>query len=115
MRKKKAFSIEGHDAEIVAMELTPPQLDELWESIKSERLPHMAELLLDPLLPVEVVTLSTGLTSEQLASDFAPSELAVIWKEVGEVNDFLSGLLGRLSQEGKKIMTEKKSGASFAE
>lgn len=114
MRKKKTFKIDGHENEIVAMELTPPQIDEMWESFKQDRPAHMAELLLDPLLPVEVVTLSTGLTSDQLASEFAPSELDTIWKEVTEVNGFLFQLLGRLSREGGKNMTEKTSGESSA-
>ena len=112
MRKTKEVQIG--ERKITVNELTVAQVDALFNGFTAERPVHKAELLMDSAVPIEAVLLATGLTSEQLAEEIYPSELAEIWQAVEEVNGFLSNLLGRMAQAGEKILAARASGALSA-
>jgi len=98
MRKSKVIKID--DREVTIKELTVRQVDECIESLRPERKPLAIELLLDPVIPAEIVVMSTDFSMDQLAGDMSPSELKEIWDAVAEVNDFLSAMLARMAAAG---------------
>lgn len=55
-----------------------------------------AELYLDRTLPERVVSLTTGLPTEELNGDVDPDELDALWQAVEEENHFLSRMYGKL-------------------
>lgn len=110
MRKQKVITIG--DREITINELTAAQIDGMLSSFNESRPVHPTELLLDAVIPVEAVTLSTGMTGPELGGsecNYAPSELDEIWRAVAEVNSFLSRLMERLAKEGHAVLSAKNS------
>jgi len=94
MRKTKVIQIESR--EIKVSELTVEQVGELIRAIETPRDPYTAEMLFDSPVPMEAVTMSTGLQASDLERDYSPTELWQIWEAVAEVNDFLSRMTQRL-------------------
>jgi hypothetical protein len=96
MRKTKNIKID--DKEIVVKELTVAQVDELFNE-KNPVGGTTVDLLMgdDATVPVKAVTLSTGLTYDEMA-EMPPSDLKTIWIAVEELNDFLCQLLRKLAQ-----------------
>lgn len=110
MRKNKTITVG--EKEITVNELTSAQVDKLLATFNANRVVHPTELLLDSVIPVEAVSLSTGMTAEELGGadcELTPSELDEIWRDVAEVNGFLSRLLERLAKEGHALLTAMKS------
>ncbi|KJS02239.1 MAG: hypothetical protein VR65_06235 [Desulfobulbaceae bacterium BRH_c16a] len=116
MRKQKVIKIG--DQEITVNELTSAQIDELLSTFNGDRAVHPTELLLDSVIPVEAVTLSTGIAGAKLGGkecENTPTELDEIWKAVAEVNDFLSRLLERLAKQGHALLTAASSAEPAAD
>lgn len=93
MRKSKMVKIG--ESEVVVKELTAVQVGELIEGFDSNRKPHMAELLLNSVISIDVVVAATGVSAAELG-DCTPSELDAIWTAVADVNDFLFRMLTSL-------------------
>lgn len=93
MRLEHTVKID--DKEFVARELTVRQVETMLTGIDGTRPVSQAELLVDSVIPIEAVILSTGISAETMG-DFAPSELQEIWGAVERVNGFLSRLLEKL-------------------
>lgn len=111
MRKSKTIKLAGR--EITVNELTVRQIDELIAGIDADRMIQIVEMIINDHIPIEAVIASTGLTADDLAGDFTPSELRTLWDAVGEVNDFLSDLMVRMAAVGEK-MSETNSAAPSA-
>ena len=97
MRKEETVFIA--EKEITVRELTVAQVDKVLSDFDQNRPVTKAEILINSVVPIEVVSASTGLTKEELNGDLTPSELNVIWEAVARVNDFLSGALLRTRDE----------------
>ncbi len=101
MRQSKIVKFDGK--EVTVKELIVSEVDGVLEKISAKDWkPHMIELLLDSPVPVEAVTISTGLTTKKLEA-CAPAELQKLWGEVAEVNSFLSQTLNRMVAVGREI------------
>jgi len=92
---EKTIVVAGKD--IVVKELNAPQIADLLDENKATREKvSLAELLMDSVIPLEAVVMSTGLAAEWFDGEILPSDMKRIWDAVEEVNDFLSRMLARL-------------------
>lgn len=115
MRKKEEITIG--EEKITVKELTPELVQNIFSAFDVNRLPTMAERLLDSPIPIEVVEACTGISSADLQAKFTPTELEKIWAATGRVNDFLSKFIGQLDQVlhlAEKTLTSTGSGGSSA-
>jgi hypothetical protein len=92
MRKSKAIQFDGKEVEVG--ELTVAQVDSLLTGSDSKV--TTVEMLMNPNIPIGAVVASTGVSSEQLNGDIAPSELQKLWEAVEEMNPFLLQMYARL-------------------
>lgn len=108
---KKSKTIKLDDREITVTELTPTQVDDLVRGFNAERSANMVELLMDSPISTEAVTLSTGMSLEEMMA-MTPTELHAVWGAVAEVNDFLSRMLDRMLAIAEKGTTATSAGPS---
>jgi hypothetical protein len=92
MRRSKAIQFNGKEVEV--SELTVTQVDSLLADSDS----HVTtvEMLLNPNIPISAVVAATGISSNELNGDIAPSELQKLWEAVEEINPFLLQMYTRL-------------------
>lgn len=108
MRKSKVIKID--DREITVNELTVAQVTALMEGAGKKTSATTAELLMPNPIPIEAVSVSTGISVDDLNGTMTPSELAMVWEAVAEVNDFLSQMMQRLQVVAETLMAPKASG-----
>ncbi len=94
MRKSKI--ITWNQQELTVKELT---VSEIATVMASTVAPTGADLVFFDRLPVQVVTLATGLERSAIEAA-APSALDALWRAVEEVNPFFVRLLDRLADRG---------------
>lgn len=109
MRKSKTIRID--DREITVKELTASQVEALMDGSSDKRRASVAELLMASHIPIEAVCAATGISADELNGEMAPSELAIIWEAVAEVNGFLSAMMQRLMGVAEELMAMKGSAA----
>ena len=98
MRKSKAITWAGRD--VTCTELTIEQISGVLES---DAAPTTLDMVFHDRIPVEAVTLSTGLDVRELETAGSPSELDVLWKAVEEVNPFFVKALDHLAEIGRAV------------
>lgn len=103
MRKSKVIKID--DREITVKELTVGDVTSLMEGIDKKKTLTAAELLMSKPVPIEAVSISTGIDVETLT----PSELDEVWEAVVEVNPFLSQMMQRLQAVAETLLEPKAS------
>ena len=91
MCKTKKITVEGL-GELTVSELTGEQVDQLVNRDNTGRPFYVMEAMLDTALPIEAVSMATGLEAEKLNA-MPPSAAERIWQAVVEVNPFLSRML----------------------
>lgn len=101
MRNNEIINV--NDKEITVKELTVTQIDNVFGSFDINRQAARSEMLLDSLIPIEVVSEATGLKDEELNGNFTPSELNQIWEAVAKANPFLCQMLSRLASTITKL------------
>lgn len=113
MRKSKVIKID--DREITVKELTVSQVSALMEGSAEKTTATTGELLVGSPIPIEAVSLATGLSVDELNGEMTPSELAEIWEAVAEVNDFLSSMMKRLQVVAESLLDPKASAEPSAD
>lgn len=91
MQKTKKITVDGI-GEVEVKELTGQQVDELVNRDMSGRKFYVMEAMLDTALPIEAVSMATGIEVDELNA-MSPTAAEQIWKAAGEVNRFLSRML----------------------
>ncbi|NCC25636.1 MAG: hypothetical protein EOM25_10655 [Deltaproteobacteria bacterium] len=115
MRKIIEFKIG--DQAFTARELSVAQIRELLDAMANAYQPHLIDMLFpESGISGGIVAASLGLSLDDLdALDLAPSELETVVAKVGEANPFLSGLILRLADLGRKMSSlETSTGPSAA-
>lgn len=107
MRKSKVIKID--DREITVKELTVTEVTALLDGTEKKTTATTAELLIGSPIPIEAVSVATGISVDELNGEMAPSELAEIWEAVAEVNVFLSETLKRLQVVAEALLKPKES------
>ena len=93
--REKTFHIDSLGGRTVtARVLWVSEVDTLVETLRAGKLnPTVALVLFHSDLPIEAVSMSTGISAEELLGKVYPDELEKIWRAVEEVNPILAGLI----------------------
>jgi len=93
---------------IEAKELTVSQIRQVFESMENRTDIHTIEILFPNEIPVMAVSLSTGLSLEELDGDIPPSEIKRLIDEVKTKNPFFLSGLQSLAKVGTALMENLK-------
>lgn len=99
MRKTKTTKFDGK--EITVKELTVKDISRLLSSFDTDAEMHPVDLLFNDSFPALGISMSTGLTLDDLQGDIAPSDLDLLITEVKNINPFLVKLIQKLLVAGK--------------
>ncbi|CAG36319.1 hypothetical protein [Desulfotalea psychrophila] len=110
MIQTKAITFNGR--QLIIKELTVPQID-AWEKTLSNHeettVPSLVEMLVDSALPLSAVRLAVPeLTDADLLADIAPSQWCELYREVEEVNSFLSQMVEKMAKLGEALVQSGK-------
>jgi hypothetical protein len=89
---------------IETRELTVAEVRQVFDSMENRTDLHTVEILFPNELPVMAVSLSTGLSLEELDGDIPPSEIKQIIERVKEKNPFFLSGLQALAQAGAAFL-----------
>lgn len=95
---------------VEAKELTVGQIREILEKLEKGGTTHYGDLLFEgEEIPILAVSLSTGLSIDELEGDMTPSRLKEIIEEVRQANPFFAGMMKRLAKIGEGALAAKNS------
>lgn len=87
-----------------ARELTVREIREVLGGLERRDAIHTVELLFPDGIPALAVSMSSGLSLEELDGDVAPSDLKNLIERVKDANPFFLNALNRLAETGRAMM-----------
>lgn len=98
-----------------AEELTVAQVRRVMDDLENEKSMHVVDLLFPDGIPALAISLSTGISIEELDGEKKPSEIAAVIEEVKAANPFFVKMLRRLARLGENVLQEKASTKTSAD